>query len=82
MTHLTRDERAHVARQELVRILGAVIGLSIVVAGALAWRALDALEAGDEGVATAAVGLIALFTGIGGTAAGVLGGALTMGRED
>lgn len=79
---MTRDERAHAARQELVRILGLVIALGMVVAGVLAWRALDALAAGDESVATAAVGLIALFTGIAGTAAGAIAGALTMGRED
>lgn len=79
---MTSDERAHAARQELVRILGAVICLAIVAGGVLAWRALDALAAGDKTVATVAVGLIALFTGIAGTAAGALAGALTMGRED
>lgn len=63
---MTSDERAHAARQELVRILGAVICLAIVAGGVLAWRALDALAAGDKTVATA----------------GALAGALTMGRED
>lgn len=69
-------------RQELVRILGAVIVIALVVGGVLAWRALDAISAGDEAVATAALGIVALFTGIAGAAAGALAGALTMGRDD
>lgn len=65
--------------QLLVCGLIAICVTALAAAGALGWRALDAIATGTPETATAAVGLVGLFTSIAVGASGALAGALHIG---